>query len=203
MARIETLDHLLELYGSVKEHTANKEIDQLDVHSRRILSLSPFCLIGTSDGKGHADVSPRGDRPGFVQAYDARTLLVPDRLGNNRLDSYRNILVNSSIGMLFLIPGIGEALRINGDAEIRDDEDLRERCAVDGRLPNTVMMVHIQTVFIHCPRSIIRSRLWEMDAQIKREALPPLGRILRDHSGVSLKGESDEALAERMNKMLW
>ena len=160
-------------------------------------------MIGSSDGKGNADVTPRGDEPGFVQAYDSRTLLVPDRPGNNRLDTYTNILSNSSVGMLFLIPGIGETLRINGDAEIRDDEDLLERCAINGRLPKTVMMISIQTIFIHCPKSIIRSRLWDKEAQIKREALPTLGQILRDQSGVVSTDESDKALVERLNKTLW
>ena len=203
MARIETVEALRSLYSTVKQHTAKKELDELDDHSRHILSLSPFCLIGSSDGKGNADVTPRGDEPGFVQAYDSRTLLVPDRPGNNRLDTYTNILSNSSVGMLFLIPGIGETLRINGDAEIRDDEDLLERCAINGRLPKTVMMISIQTIFIHCPKSIIRSRLWDKEAQIKREALPTLGQILRDQSGVVSTDESDKALVERLNKTLW
>ncbi|MEP2942567.1 MAG: pyridoxamine 5'-phosphate oxidase family protein [Hyphomicrobiales bacterium] len=203
MARIETLEELRSLYNTVKPHTAKKELDELDIHSRRILLLSPFCLIGSSDGKGNADVTPRGDAPGFVQAYDSRTLLVPDRPGNNRLDTYTNILTNSSVGMLFLIPGIGETLRINGDAEIRDDEDLLERCAINGRLPKTVMMVSIQTIFIHCPKSIIRSKLWNKEAQIKREALPTLGQMLRDQSGVVSTDESDEGLIDRLNKTLW
>ena len=203
MARIETVEALRSLYSTVKQHTAKKELDELDDHSRRILSLSPFCLIGSSDGKGNADVTPRGDEPGFVQAYDSRTLLVPDRPGNNRLDTYTNILSNSSVGMLFLIPGIGETLRINGDAEIRDDEDLLERCAINGRLPKTVMMISIQTIFIHCPKSIIRSRLWDKEVQIKRDALPTLGQMLRDQSGVVSTDESDKALVERLNKTLW
>lgn len=203
MARIETVEALRSLYGTVKPHTAQKELDALDVHSRRILSLSPFCLIGSHDGKGNADVTPRGDAPGFVQAYDSRTLLVPDRPGNNRLDTYTNILSNSSVGMLFLIPGIGETLRINGDAEIRDDEELLNRCAINGRLPTTVMLVAIQTIFIHCPKSIIRSKLWDNEVQIKREALPTLGQMLRDQSGVIFSDETDDALVERMNKTLW
>lgn len=203
MARIETLEQLRALYGEPRERTLNKEIDQLDQHSRRILSLSPFCLIGTHDGRGNADVTPRGDKPGFVEPYDNHTLLLPDRPGNNRLDSLRNIVENSAVGMLFLVPGVGETLRINGQGEIRDDEDLLERCAIDGRKPASVILLHIETVFIHCPKALIRSKLWDPSAQIDRAALPSLSQMLRDHSGMVVDGETDENLIERLNKNLW
>ena len=203
MARIDTLEQLTALYGHPRERTANKEIEELDDHSRRILSLSPFCLIGTSDGRGNADVTPRGDKPGFVEPYDSRTLLLPDRPGNNRLDSLRNIVQNSAVGMLFLVPGIGETMRVNGQGEIRDDEDLLERCAIEGRKPISVLLVHIEAIYIHCPKALIRSKLWDPSVQIDRAALPTLGQILRDHSGMVVEGETDENLVDRLNKSLW
>ena len=203
MARIDTLDQLKTLYGEPRERTANKEIEELDQHSRRILSLSPFCLIGTSDGRGNADVTPRGDKPGFVEVYDSRTLLLPDRPGNNRLDSLRNIVENSAVGMLFLVPGVGETMRVNGQGEIRDDEDLLDRCAVNGKRPTTVLLIHIEAIYIHCPKALIRSKLWDPSAQIDRAALPTLGQMLRDHSGMVVEGETDENLVDRLNKSLW
>lgn len=203
MARIETTEELRALYGAPSERAAHKEIEALDIHSRRFLSLSPFCLIGSSDGKGNADVTPRGDGPGFVQAYGDRTLLLPDRPGNRRLDTLSNILANPSVGMLFLIPGIDETMRVNGDAEIRDDADLLARFKVGEREPKTVMMVHIQSIFLHCPKAFIRSRLWDSQGWIRRSALPTFGEMLRAHSGLATSEESDEALIERMNNTLW
>jgi len=160
-------------------------------------------LIGTSDGRGNADVTPRGDKPGFVVAYDSRTLLLPDRPGNNRLDSLRNIVENAAVGMLFLVPGVGETMRVNGQGEIRDDEDLLDRCAVNGKRPTTVLLIHIEAIYIHCPKALIRSKLWDPSAQIDRAALPTLGQMLRDHSGMVVEGETDENLVDRLNKSLW
>lgn len=203
MARIETIEALRALYGLPKERTIRKELEALEPHSRRLLSLSPFCLIGTSDGKGNADVTPRGDAPGFAQPLDDRTLMIPDRPGNKRLDTLSNILADSAVGLLFLVPGIGETLRVNGHAEIRDDPDLLERGMAEGIRPLTVTLVHIQSVYIHCPKAIIRSKLWAEEVQINRAALPSLGQMLRDQTGLDLDGETDDALIERLNRTLW
>lgn len=203
MARIETLAELKAIYGDAKERSLQKELDVLDVHMRRFINLCPFCLLGTNDGKGNADVTPRGDRPGFVKILDERTLLLPDRPGNRRIDTLSNIIHHSAIGMLFLIPGVNETLRVNGDAEIRDDEDLLMQCRQEEKHPQSVMLIHIQSAYLHCPKAFMRSNLWGVEAQIRRDVLPTFGEMLKDQIGMSAPAESESAMLERYNKALW
>lgn len=158
----------------------DKVLGGLDGHCRRIIALSPFCVIATR-GPGGADVSPRGDPPGFVRVLDSRTLLLPDRVGNNRLDGMVNLLADSQIGMLFLVPGMNETLRINGTARITDDQRLLEDSAVEGRAPKVGLVIAVEEAFLHCGKALIRSRLWNPEAQIERRILPSYPEMLLDH----------------------
>jgi hypothetical protein len=194
---------LRELYKAPSERALRKQLDHVDVHCARLIALSPFCLIATHDAAGRADVSPRGDAPGFVHVLDAKHVALPDRPGNNRLDSLENILDHPSVGLIFLVPGIQETLRLNGAAEIRDDEDLRARFVVDGREPATVLVVEVHEAFLHCAKSILRSRLWDPDSRIERSALPSMGQMLKDQIGLTEEPESQDAMLARYVQTLY
>ena len=168
------------LHHKPMSRATDKVLASLDPHCRAIIALSPFCVVATQ-GPGGADVSPRGDPPGFVRVLDERTLLLPDRVGNNRFDGMVNLLANPRIGMLFLVPGLNETLRINGTARITDDARLLAGCAVEGRAPRIGLVVAVAEAFLHCGKALIRSRLWDPEAQIDRRALPSYPEMLLDH----------------------
>jgi uncharacterized protein len=157
-----------------------KQLDHLDANCRRFIALSPFLCLATARPDGLADNSPRGDAPGFVQVQDERTLLIPDRPGNNRLDSMANIVANPNVGLLFFIPGVTETLRVNGRARIVTDPDILAPFEVHGRAPKAAILVEVVEAFLHCSKALIRSRLWEPDARVDRKALPTLGRMIAD-----------------------
>jgi len=167
------------VYRSPHPRSAAKQLDRLDRHCRRFLELSPFVLIGTQ-GAGGQDVSPRGGPPGFVPVLDERTLAIPDFPGNNRLDSLENILETGAVGLLFLVPGFDETLRVNGRATIETDPKLRQLGQVDGRLPITVIRVEVEQAYLHCGKALMRSALWDPAMQIDRGVLPSMGEMLRD-----------------------
>ena len=169
---------LRSLYGLPSEVAVKKSLPKLDVHCQAFVRLSPFLLISTS-GPGGADISPRGDPPGFVKIIDDRTLLIPDRLGNNRIDTMENILHDPSVGLIFLVPGLREALRINGRAEIVTGAELGE-LAEKGRTPKSAIRVRVIEAFFHCAKAIIRSKLWEPDWRVATNDFPPLGTIIAD-----------------------
>lgn len=202
MARIETVEELRRLYGEPGGRARDKVLARLDPHCRRFIGLSPFVLIATCDAAGAADVSPRGDAPGFVTAEETR-LLIPDRPGNNRLDSLCNILSNGRVGLLFLIPGVNETLRVNGRAAIRDDAELRARFAVAGRAPRTVIAVEVEEAFLHCAKAFMRSSLWSAEARVPRAALPTMGEMLRDQIGNGGPTESQEDMERRYRAALY
>ncbi|WP_352914987.1 MSMEG_1061 family FMN-dependent PPOX-type flavoprotein [Mesorhizobium sp. M0915] len=156
----------------------DKQLTSLDKHSRHFISLSPFLLIGSRNGST-GDVTPRGDPKGFVKVLDDKTFLIPDRPGNNRLDTMENILLDPVVGCLFLVPGLGEILRVNGTADIVVGDELSE-LAVQGRVPPVAIRVHVQEVFFHCSKAVIRSKIWNPATFAKREDFPPLGAILAD-----------------------
>ena len=164
-----------------------KVLRTLDTYCRRIISLSPFCVVATQGPNG-ADVSPRGDPAGFVRVLDDLTLLIPDRVGNNRLDTTTNLLVNPRIGLLFLVPGMNETLRINGTARITDDARLLAPSAVKDRTPRVGLVVAIEEALLHCPKALIRSALWDASRHIDRAILPTYAQMLLDH----VKGLSQE-----------
>ena len=203
MARVETTDQLRALYDAPMERALKKELAHLDRHCRRFIALSPFLVIASMDAAGRADVSPRGDRPGSVIVLDDHHLAIADWPGNNRLDTLSNLIDNPAVGLMFLIPGIRETMRVNGTAEIRDDEALRAEFAVDGRLPRTVIQVTVAEAYIHCAKAMMRSRLWEEDAKVERSALPTINQIIRDQMGETGAVESEEAMVERYRKILY
>ena len=157
-----------------------KELDHLDDHCRRFVEMSPFLCLATSRPDGGSDNSPRGDVPGFVMIPDDKTLILPDRPGNNRIDSLTNIVHNPHVGLLFFIPGITETLRVNGRARLVATPDILARLAVDGRAPKVAMVITVDQAFLHCSKALIRSRLWQDDAKVDRKVLPTLGRMIAD-----------------------
>jgi len=182
---------LAALYPQPRPLVIAKAIDHLDVHCRAFLALSPFMTLGTQSADGGGDVSPRGDRPGFALVFDDKTLALPDRPGNNRLDSLRNIVANPAVGLLFFIPGFEDTLRVNGRARISTDPDLLARMAVDDKPPRSAIVVSLGEAYLHCAKSIKRARLWEPDAQIPRDRLPSLAQMVIDQT----KSPSAEAAA--------
>lgn len=188
--RLRTLHH------EPMSRATDKVLRTLDKHCLRILSLSPFCVVATQ-GPGGADISPRGDPPGFVRVLDGRTLLLPDRVGNNRLDAMANLLVNPRIGLLFLVPGMNETLRINGTARITDDARLLAPCAIDGRPPKVGLVIAIEEAFLHCAKALIRSSLWDETKHIDRAILPSYAEMLLDHVK-GLTQEENERQSEVM-----
>ena len=174
----------------------DKVLRALDKYCRRIVSLSPFCIVATQGPNG-ADVSPRGDPPGFVRVLDDRTLLVPDRVGNNRLDSMTNLLVNPRIGMLFLVPGMNETLRINGTARITDDARLLAPSAVNDRAPKVGLIVTVEEAFLHCAKALTRAALWDGSRHVDRSILPSYAQMLLEH----VKGLTHEE-NERQSKIM-
>jgi PPOX class probable FMN-dependent enzyme len=157
MARIDSLERLRTIYGTPTARVEAKQLDRLDKYCRIFLDLSPFCVIASQGADGIGDVTPRGDAAGFVAVLDDRTLAIPDRPGNNRIDTLSNVVENPAVGLLFLVPGFDETLRINGYAEVRDDEDLRARFADNGRLPATVLLVRVAEAYLHCGKDFMRS----------------------------------------------
>lgn len=185
MARIGTEADLLALYGPMHPKAAVKVIDRLDELCRRWLALCPFALLATTDGE-RMDVSPKGDAPGFLLVEDEKHLLVPDWPGNNRLDGLRNILKNPAVGLITLVPGAKETIRINGRATIHDDEALLRRFeTAKGRLPITVTRIGVDEVFMHCPKAFMRARLWEPESWPDPAAAPTGGELLKAHCALA------------------
>ncbi len=168
------------LHHAPMSRASDKVLNRIDKHCRAVIERSPFCVIATQ-GKDGADVSPRGDPPGFVRILDAQTLLLPDRVGNNRLDGMVNLLTNPRIGMLFFVPGMGETLRINGMARITDDQGVLVGSAMQNRTPKVGLVITIREAFLHCPKAFVRSGLWDASRQIDRSELPGYAEMLRDH----------------------
>ena len=170
---------LTELLGEPADVVRAKLADRLTSTTRRFVERSPFVLLATAAADGRCDVSPRGDPAGFVRILDARTLLLPDRPGNRLADSLRNILANPHAGLLFLIPGLGETLRVNGRASVVTDMDILEPCAIDGKVPTLGILIEIEQVFTHCPKAFIRSQLWDPERFADRSELPSAGEVHR------------------------
>ncbi|MGE8566158.1 Pyridoxamine 5'-phosphate oxidase [compost metagenome] len=175
------------LYGEPGEASLKKEVDHVHPHYRAFIEAAPFAMLATCGPDG-LDASPRGDPAGFVEVEDEKTLLLPDRRGNNRMDSLLNVLADPRVALLFLVPGVGETLRVNGTARISVDPALLERFAMDGKLPRSVLIIDVQTVYFQCSRALLRSRLWDPATQVPRSALPSTGRILSDLTAGTFDG---------------
>ena len=196
---------LREIFGWPTERALNKQLDRLDKHCRAIIARSPFLLLGTSDASGLCDVSPKGDYPGFVRVLDDKTVAIPDLSGNNRLDTLTNMLINPHVGLIFMISGMNETLRINGTVRLVRDAELLESMAYQGKLPKLAIVVDVQEVFTHCPKAFVRSKLWTEEYRIERSELPSFAEILRDHVGMvecdveQLQREIDQRVATTLH----
>lgn len=201
--RVETLEALEALYGPVARPSLIKEVDHLHPVYRPFIEAAPFAVLATAGEKG-LDVTPRGDPAGFVRIEDETTLLLPDRRGNNRIDALRNILADPRVALLFLVPGVGETLRVNGRAEILAHPDLLARFAVAGQLPRSVLRITVESVFFQCSRAVIRAGLWSAPSPAARDALPSPGTILRTLSQQEIDGAAyDAALPKRLADTLY
>jgi len=205
-----TNDHLIRdeatleaLYGEPSAGAIAKEIDYIHPHYRAMIEASPFMVLATSGAEG-LDASPRGDPAGFVHVLDDRTLLIPDRRGNNRADSLRNIIRDPRVALLFLIPGIGETLRVNGRAMISVAPELLARFEFRGTLPRSVIVVEADRVYFQCPKALVRSELWNAEKHVTRKALPSTGTILADITTGRVGGEQyDQDYPERLRTTLY
>ena len=190
---ITTEAQLREIIGYPHDVVVRKTISVLDDYCREYIAKSPFLLIASSDARGSVDVSPKGDPAGFVQVYDERTLLIPHRPGNNRADTFRNVLQNPKVGLLFLIPGKRETLRISGQASIIRDTHLREQMAVKGKLPELLLAVSVEEAFFHCAKCIIRSALWNANSSPDLDGLASLAETMVKHGKLDVTVEALQA----------
>ncbi|MGE3348083.1 MAG: pyridoxamine 5'-phosphate oxidase family protein [Ramlibacter sp.] len=198
-------DALRALYDPVRERSAAKELKQLDVHATRFISLSPFVTLATG-GLDGMDASPRGGEPGFVKVLDAHTLLIPDSPGNNRLDTLQNILHTPQVGLLFMVPGVDETLRVNGTAVLSVSETDRALCQDARRVPKLVIRVTVQASYLHCAKALMRSDLWNPARRQPRTCMPSMGEMLRDQVAGKVSPdtafETQEQMLERYRQTL-
>ncbi len=200
---ITTLAQLKAVYGEPVQRSLIKEVDYLSGHYQSFIAHSPFLLMASSGVEG-LDCSPRGDQPGFVQVVDKKTLLIPDRRGNNRVDTLGNLIQDSRVSLLFLIPGVGETLRVKGTAEILIAPDLCARFSVNGKLPRSVLRISVQKVYFQCQKALVRSKLWQPESIVPRQKLPSAGEILEALSAEPFDGKSfDEDYPDHMLKTLY
>lgn len=190
--QITTLEQLKAIYGEPVGNSLVKELGYVSDHYRAFIEASPFVVLATSGPEG-LDCTPRGDPPGFVRVVDRNTLMIPDRRGNNRIDSLRNLVTDRRISLLFLIPGVGETLRVNGRAVISTDPDLCRSFAMGDKLPRSVIVVTAERVYFQCPKALVRSRLWDPSRHVARSSLPSTGQIL----AAIRPGEIDAAALDR------
>jgi PPOX class probable FMN-dependent enzyme len=184
------------VYKQPSSGAATKDIGHIDRHCRWFIGLSPFLCIGSTGPDGLGDVSPRGGEPGFVHVLDEARLAMPDRPGNNRLDSLCNIVERPGVGLLFFIPGFEDVLRVNGLARLTTDPDLMQRFGVDGKPPRSVMLIEVKEAYLHCPKAVRRAGLWDAAAQVDRAAWPSAGQIYRDQLALDTGAESIDAALE-------
>ena len=203
MTIIRNVEELEALYGQPVEASIVKEVDRITPEYRRLIEASPFFVLATSGPEG-LDCSPRGDLPGFVRIADERTLMLPDRRGNNRVDSLRNIVRDPRAALLFLIPGSGTTLRVNGRAHLDTDPALLASFAVGGKAPRSVVVFGVQTIFFQCARAVIRADLWNPEKRVAPESLPSPGGILAALSAEKVGGEGyDREWPERARNSMW
>jgi len=203
MEFLDAAEELRECYEPAMERAVLKSLRRLDEHCRRFIELSPFLCLGTSAKTG-ADVTPRGDRPGFVKVLDDTTLAMPDWRGNNRLDALTNIVENPQVGLLFLVPGVEETLRVNGVARVTNDTGILQQWCVNGNHPKSALVVTVEEAFLHCGKALIRSHLWDDTYKVDRGVLPSYGRMLKDQIAVSDTAEQiEQSVAEAYRSKLY
>jgi PPOX class probable FMN-dependent enzyme len=203
MAILRTVEELEAIYGHPKGGAVYKEIGFLSEHYRAFVEAAPFVVLASAGPTG-LDCSPKGDAPGFVRVLDEHTLAIPDRLGNNRIDNLRNIITDPRVALLFIIPGVGETLRVNGRAEISNDSVLLQSFAVEGKPPRTVILVTVEAAYVHCSKALIRSKLWDPSRHLERSKLPSLGEMLAPLSGNTIDASAyDREMPERLKATLY
>ncbi len=200
---ISSVAELEALYGAPVPRSLTKELDHISEHYQAFIETSPFVAIASS-GPGGLDCSPRGDPAGFVRVADPKTVMLPDRRGNNRLDTLKNIVQDPRVALLFLIPGVGETMRINGRAVISTDPDLCKIFAMQGKPASSVIMVTVESIYYQCQKALARSRLWEADAQVDRASLPTAGQMAEAVSSEPFDGVAyDAEHPERMKQTMY
>ena len=192
---VESETAIREIFGQPGGLAVAKSLRRLDRYCRQFISLSPFLCIGTMSAEGRADVSPRGDAPGFVQVVDDTTLVIPDRPGNNRVDTMSNILGNPAVGLLFFIPGFEDTLRVNGKATILRDPALLAGFAVNGKAPKVAVRVAVDEAFLHCAKALKRARLWDPAARVDRAVMPSIARMILEQSACDAPVDEEKAAA--------
>jgi len=190
---ITTEEDFREIMGHPSEVVTRKAIDHIDVNCLSFIEQSPFIVISSSDKDGNLDASPKGDPPGFVKVLDSKTIAIPDRLGNRRADTFTNVLQNPKVGLIFLVPGVRETLRVSGEAQIIKDQEILELLAHKNKLPKLAMIVHVKEAFMHCGKCVIRSNLWEnLDINAERK-VPTLAKSILDHAKPDMTYEEMDA----------
>jgi PPOX class probable FMN-dependent enzyme len=198
-----TLEDLDRLYKPMSPIVKAKVLDRVDPHGARFIALSPFVVVSAAGPDGGIDVSPRGGEPGFVKLDGERTLYLPDRPGNNRLDIIRSLLSGPGrIGMMFMIPGVDDVYRVNGSVTATDDPALLERFPEFGKLPKILLRVSVEEAFLHCPKALMRSKLWDAEAQIDRSLLPSGAEMVMDQLGMGKPPVSNEAILDSYREQL-
>lgn len=200
--QITTFQQLRALYAEPTERARRKQLDALDVHCKAFVALSPFVVLATADAAGRVDATPRGGAPGFVVVRDDHTLLLGDAPGNNRLDALQNLLQNPQAGLLFMIPGVDETLRVNGRVELSTDPADVAACRDERRAPRVVLRITVQEAFLHCAKAFMRSRLWQGDAQVERDRLPTMNQIIHDQLGLAEPPEPQMDMVRRYQQDL-
>jgi len=203
MDGIGDLESLRAHFGAMATMVARKVMPRLDRHSRAFIALSPFLVLATADGNGGVDASPRGDAPGFVAMRDDTTLVIPDRPGNRRVDSFSNIIRQPGIGLIFFVPGFDETLRVNGTGRIVTDAALLTPLEAQGKVPVTGLLVSISEVFFHCGKALIRSKLWDPSLHVARDSLPSLGRIIAEQTAVMSAESAERYVATSYRERLY
>ena len=200
---VTTMDQLESMYGEVHPPARVKEIDHVNAQYRAFIEKAPFFALATSGPDG-LDCSPRGDPAGFVRVHDEKTLMIPDRRGNNRIDSLRNLIEDPRVALLFLIPGCGETIRVNGRAQICTDPELCKSFTMEGKVPRCVIVVAVERCYFQCPKAIVRSKLWDPASKVDRASLPTSGSILAAISGGKIGGpEHDRAYPARLKETIY
>lgn len=200
---VTTQTDLRSVYREPAARATQKVLDHLDRHCQHFIALSPLCILSSVDVKGCADASPRGDSPGFVQVLDEQTLLLPDRPGNNQVDSLQNIVANPGVGLLFLVPGMNETLRVKGTAEIVTNPALLTPLTVHRKAPLSGLRITVQAAFLHCGRALLRARLWDPTVQIERSSYPTYGQVLAAQIKGTDAREIDQSEAEANRQRLY
>lgn len=190
-------------FGPVGPLAARKVLDHIDDYGRRFIALAPFLVVTSADKAGHVDASPRGDAPGFVAVADSRTLVIPDRRGNNRIDTFLNLLESPGVGLIFLVPGIDETFRVNGTAALTQDAALLEPMRAQGKVPAAGLVVQVREAFFHCGKAMIRSGLWDPARHVARDTFPSLGRILSDQTAAADVAEAEATIADAYRTRLY